>query len=334
MLLPQSLRLLEDNTLLMDVLPRRHRETTERSIDYPFIQGLIESAERRTQRLLTSLDELEREVRGCASQTKTSISQFEIDADPLWSTLYDFGDVWWKDWKNTLGHARRVRVTENHLTEEFREARRIGLGRDPSSYPDILDTNINYDRRNWGYYQLRRGSRHKWGQYLRSTMDWDWDLGACIKRLFKIEKPAHEGPSAGAHHGTSPSSPTIDMGEVPGESWSILVEEAHGILPKEVRIAYKMNDGRMQYLSFAPVSSSSGHHPISGTTSLGPSGGEQEIGDLDTDISSSDASKPEAYDDTPVEAFKDDGERIATAYDTELDEVRVGGDAIPICSLD
>lgn len=309
----------------MDVLPRRHRDATERSNDNPFIQGVIKSAEQRTQRLLTSLDELEREVRGCASQT--SILQFKIDADPPWSTLYDFGDVWWKDWKNTLGHARRVQVTDNHLTEEFREARKIGLGRDPSSYPDILDTNINYDRRNWGYYQLRRGSRHKWGQYLRSTMDWDWDLGACIKRLFKIEKPTHEGPSAGAHHGTSPSSPTIDMGEVPGESWSILAEEAHGILPKEVRIVYKMNDGRMQYLSFAPVSSSPGHHPVSGTAGLRPSR------NLETDISSLNASKPEAYEDTPVEAFKDDGERIEMAYDTEFDEVRVGGDARSICSL-
>lgn len=65
--------------------------------------------------------------------------------------------------------------------------------------------------------------------------------------------------------------------------------KAHAILPKEVKIVYKMKDGKTQYVSFAPVSSSPGHHHISGDASSVPSGGEQEVENLGTGVSSSDA---------------------------------------------
>lgn len=184
MLLPESYRRAREFEVLENAaLPRRHREATEwYGKTFP-IQSLIEVAKQRTRRLLRSLDELEREVWGSASQKRSITSQAKIDADPHWYDLDNFGDIWWERWEKTLGRARRAQVTENELTEEFREARRIGL-----DSPRDLNSNAPCDKRNWPYYQLHRDSRNKWGQYLRSNVDWDWDLGSCMRRLLENEK--------------------------------------------------------------------------------------------------------------------------------------------------
>lgn len=50
--------------------------------------------------------------------------------------------------------------------------------------------------------------------------------------------------------------------------------------------------------------------------------------------SSSDASKPEAHADTPVEVLNDDVEGKETVCVVGVTEARKGGDAISICSLD
>lgn len=154
------------------------------------------------------------------------------------------------------------------------------------------------------------------------------------ERLDMLVKQIREGSSPPAH-ATSAPSPAVDLGVVPGESWSILADEAHGALPKEVKIAYKTKDGKTQYTSFVPASSSPGHdHPISETATSGPSGGAQVIDEMETGASSSDSSQTEAYEDTPVEAFNDDVEGKETVCDVGVTEVRKGGDAISICSLD
>lgn len=232
-----------------------------------------------------------------------------------------------KHWKSTLGRARSVQVPDNDITEEFREARRYGLGHDPPHEPGDRRQHIVDDDKNWGYYQLRRTSRHKWGQYLCSNMDWKWDLGACMERLFTAEKQIREGQSM-LGRSTSASSIEIDMVVVPGESWRLMAEESHGILPKEVKISYKTKDCRTQYMLFVPASSNpSPHHPVIGTSCSGPSAGEQEIESLEERAIYSDASHTDAYEDTLVEVFNDDHEGKETA-------VRLGEDVISICSLD
>lgn len=159
-------------------------------------------------------------------------------------------------------------------------------------------------------------------------------LKACCERLDMLVKQIREGSSPPAHATPTPS-PAVDLGVVPGESWSILAEEAHGALPKEVKIAYKTNDGRTQYTSFTPVSPSAGQdHPISETATSGPSVGEQEIDKMEDGDSSSDSSQPEAHADTPVGEFNDNIEGKETANDVGFTEVREGGDVISICSLD
>lgn len=306
----------------MVILPRRYREAAKSAEDIPIVQGLIESTKQRTWCLLRSFDELEREVWGWANNFK---SQSEIDADPLCDSPYNFGDVWWKRWRCALERARRAQVPENNLTEEFRKYRRVRVERDPTQDPEDWCRNVG---RRWGYYHQRRKMRYKWGRYFLSNMDWDWDLGTCMKRLFKIEKPNRVGPLPDAHS-TSASSPAIDMDVVPGESWSILAEEARAMAPKEVKIAYKTKDGRTQYTSFVPASPSPGHeHPISQTAASGPSSGEHEIDKLETGASSSDVSQSEAHETTPVEAYNGDVEGKEMAYDVGVTEVRERGDVI------
>lgn len=246
-------------------------------------QGLLESAEQRTRRLFSSFDELDREVWGSASQPSISTPQSKTDADPCWYSLHSFGALWWDHWQTSLGRARSVQVPDDDISKEFREARRHGLGHDSSHEPgDRRQRKVVDDDKNWGYYQLRRASRHRWGQYLCSNMDWEWDLGACMERLFTAEKQIREGPSTAGRR-TSASSIEIDMGVVPGESWSLMAKEVHGILPKEVKISYKTKDGRTQYMLFVPASSNpSPHHPVFGTSCSGSSAGEQEIESLHT----------------------------------------------------
>lgn len=334
MSLPESSKRLWPELLSNSVTPRRNREENK---DIHHIESLIEAAKQRTWRLLRSFDALEIEVRGCTSQSNYCTTQFKITADPHWNLLDDFGDEWWKCWKITLDRARRVRVQENGLTEEFREARRLGL-------------EDKYECRNWAKYQLRRTSRHKWGQYLRSNMDWDWDLGTCMRRLFKVE-PTREGHSPATQ--CSPATYSeIDMDEKQGATWRL---EAQGRLPKEVQIAYKTETGETQYMSFAPTYPSARHCPTSERSRAGffeeesfdptvvqqdlgyrkaSSCEEQEIEDLATSASSSDASPIKACDETRVESYYDSKGKGLT-YDVRFDGVRVGGDdSISICSLD
>lgn len=236
-----------------------------------------------------------------------------------------------------------MQVPDNLMTEEFKEARRVGLG-----------WTVTFDRRNWGYYQLRRGSRHKWGQYLRSNMDWEWDLGTCMNRLFKVEKQNRVGPPRAAK-----SSPSTSLDAVPGRTWEIMPGELQGNFPKDVRITYTTETGETQCMTFTPAFPVPARHLTpeitrAGTVAehildstvvqqdseiwRGSSGGEQGNEDLEegSSSSSSDASQPGACEDTPAEEFKGDCKGKERTYDVGFDEVWPGaeGDAISICSLD
>lgn len=313
------------------------------------IQCLIEAAKRRTQRLIRIFAEFEREVWGPTSKTNCSTSGLRINATPYWHGPGDSGEEWWKYWKVTLKEARRVRAQKSGLTEEFREARRIGLERDPLSDPKDPLRNVRNDERNWAHYQLRRLLRHKWGQYLRSNMDWDWDLGACMKRLFKVEKHIRAGPPLNV----PASSTAIDVGPGPEGTLKISMGDAQGGLPKEVQVAYKTKTGETQYMSFVPVGSGPGYHPTSDKSSSGPSdeqmldstaaqhvlehmkgsfGGEREF--ENPDAFPSGFSQPNACYDIPAEKSNDGYEGKEPVYDAGYDEGRAGEDTISICSLD
>lgn len=349
-LVPDVFYGLSSKLLDMIVLPRRHREIYWID-EHPIGQSLIEVEKKRVHRLSRSLNELEREVWGCSLQINTYASQSGKVADPFWHSLSDFGSKWWMHWKSTLERARKVQVPRNDLTKEFREARRIGLERDPSIRPDDRWRNVDVDDRNWGHYQLRCCSRHKWGQYLRSNMDWDWDLGACMQRLFIIEKQTRVGPSPDAQ-ATTVSMPGIDVDARTAGTLKISMGEAQGSVLKEVHVTYKTTTGETQYLTFTAPCPSPGNPPVSKVpcdagpstetvlcstdvqqfsgNGLGSFDGEREIEDLEAGAPSSFASHLEASEIKSVSQSRDGYEGKGIGFHA----VWVEGDTISICSLD
>lgn len=338
-LLPESLNLMEEALFGMIWLPRKQRATVDRAEDHPVLHGLVDTSIRRTRRLFISFNELEREAQGCSSHVN-GFSQLKIRANSLSLFPDDYEESWWDSWEDTLKQAWTAQVPDNELTREFREARRIGL-RDPGEHQDVTV---------WGYYVLRKIARHQMGQYFCSNLDWDWDLGACMKHLFKVER-TWGGPSTAAQIPPT-ATPAIDMGATPGEAWKISAGQIQGVLPKEVQIAYKAENGETQYMSFLPAFPSTGccpgsepadarifaeeeSHPKSDSRHGKGSSGEEEEGENMKDgSSSSDASKPEARGDALFEKSIEDCEGKERGGDAEFDEVRVEGDAISICSLD
>lgn len=119
-----------------------------------------------------------------------------------------------------------------------------------------------------------------------------------------------------------------------------------------MQIAYETESGETQYMSFLPAFPSTGCRLGSGTANVGSfaeeeshpksdsrhgkgSSGEKEEGENLMDGSpSSEASHPEARGDALFEKSIEDCEGKERGGEVGFDEVRVGGDAISICSLD
>lgn len=171
-----------------------------------------------------------------------------------------------------------------------------------------------------------------------------------MNRLFKVQKQNRVGPPRAMK-----SSPSTSLDAVSGRTWEIMPGELQGNFPKDVRITYKTETGETQCMTFTPAfpvpdrhltpeitraGTSAGH--ILDSTFVqqdsefrrGSSVGEQGNEDLEEGASSSDASQPDACEDTPAEEFNGDCEGKERAYDFGLDEARVGEDTISICSLD
>lgn len=154
-----------------------------------------------------------------------------------------------------LGELGKGNIPVNCLTEIFRGDNVIGMDYYTAHSPEYQSVPVMRNDRKWAHYQVLRDNQNKWGQHLSSSLDQNWDIKTCIERLDMLEKQIREGLSPPVHD-TSAPSPAVDLGEAPGESWSTLAEEAHGALPKEVKIAYKTKDGKIQYASFVPASPS------------------------------------------------------------------------------
>lgn len=123
MLLPKSFFLAQNDLFDKIVFPKRKREGIESVDESPLIQDIVKAADRRTKRLLRSIDELEREALAHASQTDVSHPSCYVEADPYWVSYCEFGDIWLDYWKRSRERARRVHVPEKELTKEFIVAR-------------------------------------------------------------------------------------------------------------------------------------------------------------------------------------------------------------------
>lgn len=224
----------------MNVLPRRYRYTAKLANISPVVQGVIQSAKKSTWRLIRSFDKLEREVWGCASQTNYFALQLNEPADSVWSFFAIFGDEWWDYWKRTLRQGR-INV--------FREAPIYSMDYATTRKREYQWLHVMNNEWRWGRTQFRLDTTYKYGMHLCTGEYWGsgsyWDIETCMERLDMLDKEIREGLSPPAH-ATPTSSPAVDLGVtvVPGESWNILADEAHGALPKEVTITYKTKDGR------------------------------------------------------------------------------------------
>lgn len=197
------------------ILPRRFSRNAE-----PVFQRFTTQYASRSHRLLSSLECLEREVRACSpSETKFSRTKE------------------WSDEKLriSLGRAERVRVCENDLTLQFIKARDMPH----QTWGDL---------RFWKSYNENCYMRHKWGEHLRSYLDWDWDSGVCLQGLFGVERLTKNIPTEATLHAD------FDKDNVEGEILNVYIDAILAQSLKTVRVAYRTNLGEIKYRTFSAKS--------------------------------------------------------------------------------
>lgn len=213
-----------------NVLPRRIRFTGLHNEDPRLIQSIVETQARRTQRLLNSFSELEREIRDSTSMLYESTQWKANDEDDEWDN---------EKLRYTVERARGVQVPENDLTDEFRAVR------DPYFYDEGKE-----DLWRWRTYRYHCRRRHAWGHYFRSTMDWDPDVIYAMKHMFKLPANWLKSTSSPAARLFLPTNPAPEVDISSGESWKILAGPTPRTLPKEVRIAYTTQTGTTKFKTF------------------------------------------------------------------------------------
>lgn len=172
----------------------------------------------RTNRLLKSLDELEREIR----DSKFS-SDFKDIRTCLLLLLIEEAHIYHIVPNRTYTQrqadlARNANVIESAATKEFLKERK--------------------DWFRWTMYKDLCLIRHVWGVYLRSSLDWDWDTASCLERLFKL--PDEVVPQTAL-------IASIDLDAVEADTWII---STNASLPKQMRVAYRSASGKMEYMTF------------------------------------------------------------------------------------
>lgn len=172
----------------------------------------------RTNRLLKSLDELEREIR----DSKFS-SDYKDIRTCLLLLLIEEAHIYHIVPNRTYTQrqadlARCANVLESAATKEFLKERK--------------------DWFRWTMYKDLCLIRHAWGVYLRSSLDWDWDTASCLERLFKL--PDEVVPQTAL-------IASIDLDAAEADTWIISTKAS---LPKQMRVAYRSASGKMEYMIF------------------------------------------------------------------------------------
>ena len=104
--------------------------------------------------------------------------------------------------------------------------------------------------------------RNRWGQVLRSNLDWDWDLSSSLKRLFKIDTPLQGKLS------------------LTGNNLDVSIATRCDGPPKEIRVAYKTETGETTYQTYILPGNAEPEQPMS----YSPGHAEQGVGvEGDTD---------------------------------------------------
>lgn len=144
----------------------------------------------------------------------------------------------WTDgrFRFTLNQARKAQIQCNDLTGDFAWAR---------SY-DLRD-----GLREWKWYKEMCHSRHGWGEYFRSNLDWDWDLGQAMNRLFDSNA---KSPTVMPRNGrrTTYNLPIAIVDEVHG-TMELTLGTMTGPSLNKIRVAYTGETGETHFVTFVPA---------------------------------------------------------------------------------
>lgn len=156
---------------------------------------------------------------------------------------------------HTRAHARKVSVHESFYTLEFQKAREpIETDGSQEEYYQLMK---------WKNYKKRLEVRKAWGEYLRSSYDWDWDVSSCLNRMYRVRRRrsgvrgvirVHEGK---------------DVGQL-----NVSISGPDTSLPRTIRVAVHSDSGEITYRTYqecpdpTPFLSPSPNTTVSSNTSL------------------------------------------------------------------
>lgn len=204
------------------MIPRRVRDTIEWSEDWLPIKALVRRNERRSVRLLASLDEVHWEIWDSTLRCRQSMEETEeikVLSPDGWEIIAE----------RSLRKARQVEAHEDEFTKEFRDARSELRG---SGSRKSEEEELN----SWDYYKSCCHDRNTWAPYFRSNLDWDWDVAGSLRRLYKIDYPSQP---ANRHR------PSTDIA-ADGTMWNATARDSRKELPAKV-----CNPGEIRYMTFS-----------------------------------------------------------------------------------
>lgn len=247
---------------ILDVFPRKVRNTTPDGTEPIFLQTHLRMCATRTRRLLASPDELRREAGDSVGFKHNTLS----------SKYPPFGEKPEEEWQRSLDRAQCIQVDDNCLTSEFLYAR------DPRWNDDDLEV--------WRNYKHTHHMRYRMGEYCRSNLDWDWDTASSLKRLFRTYRPTKfPRPDCSMQHVCSslPAKPDLPVAmgnRADGRTLTVTTPERRPELLEKIRVRYETETGEVKYKTFYPRSTVEDVSTCSGPGKLFESA--QITGELDT----------------------------------------------------
>ena len=168
-----------------------------------------------TRRLLSSRDELAREVQAGASPLSRFTSLSGLASSQPKQT------VWPKEHLRSLcDQARRVRVRRNDLTKKFLDER---------DHPHYSMEHLG----RWKEYQDSRERRHYWGQALCCNYGWGSGLSSSLKPLFRR---------------WNADVPPIRSSKAQGDGWHMNTSYSH--VPGVMTVKYRTAAGEIRHKTF------------------------------------------------------------------------------------
>lgn len=115
---------------------------------------------KRTERIMTSIDELEMVVLATWPGNVQHITEGGIPRENIEQVL-----------QVSLRRAQAIKVRQDDKTEAFVSCQMHGTN----------------SLANWRQYKVKCQIRHKWGELLRSSLEWDWNPSDSLMKLFEPE---------------------------------------------------------------------------------------------------------------------------------------------------